>query len=72
MAGAALLQGRVFPSLELRDRRSTFARSRTDFVAGAALEGQVQLSWQGHHFRKVKHRLRGRRSTFARSSTDFG
>ena len=54
-----------------RGRRSTFARSITDFVAGAALsQGQVQIPWQGQHFRKVKYRFRGRRSTFARSSTD--
>ena len=42
-----------------RGRRSTFARSSIDFVAGAALsQGQVP-------------KIRGRRSTFARSSTKF-
>ena len=41
-------------------------------VAGAALsKGQVQISWQAQHFRKVKYSFRGRRSTFARSSKDF-
>ena len=53
-------------------------------MAGAGLsQGQVQISWQSQHFRKVKyrfeaqhfrkvkHRFRGRRSTFARSSADF-
>ena len=55
-----------------RGRRSTFARSSKDFVAGAALwQGQVQISWQAQHFRKVKYRFCGRRSTFARSSRDF-
>ena len=53
-----------------RGRHSTFARSSADFVAGAALsQSQVQISWQGQHFRKV--RSRSRRSTFARSGTDF-
>ena len=41
-------------------------------MAGAALsQGQVQISWQAQHFRKVKYRFRGRRSTFARSSAKF-
>ena len=41
-------------------------------VAGAALsQGQVSISWQAQHFRKVKCQIRGRRSTFARSSTKF-
>ena len=41
-------------------------------MAGAALsQGQVQSSWQAHHFRKVKYRIRGRCSTFARSSAKF-
>ena len=41
-------------------------------MAGAALsQGQVQISWQAQHFRKVKYRFRGRRSAFARSSVDF-
>ena len=56
-----------FARFELRGRRSTFARSSIDFVAGAALsQGQVSISWQAQHFRKVKYRFRGRRSTFAR------
>ena len=55
-----------------RGRRSTFARSSIDFVAGAALsQGQVPNSWQAQHFRKVKYKIRGRRITFARSSTEF-
>ena len=38
-------------------------------MAGAALaQGQVHISWQAQHFRKVKYRFRGRRSTFARSN----
>ena len=58
-----------FARFELRGRRSTFARSSIDFVAGAALsQGQVSISWQAQHFRKVKCQIRGRRSTFARSS----
>ena len=41
-------------------------------VAGAALsQGQVSISWQAQHFRKVKCQIHGRRSTFARSSTKF-
>ena len=41
-------------------------------MAGAALsQGQVSISWQAQHFRKVKYRFRGRRSTFARSSIGF-
>ena len=41
-------------------------------MAGAAFSrGQEQISWQGHHFRKVKYRIRGRCSTFARSSAKF-
>ena len=72
MAGAALSQGQVFPRLELRGRRSTFERSGTDFVTGAALsKGQVHISRQAQHFRKVRYRFRGRHSTFARSSTEF-
>ena len=60
MAGAALSRGRVFARIELRGRRSlgnvryrfrgrrsTFARSGADFVAGVALsQGQVQSSRQ--------------------------
>ena len=43
---------------KFRGRRSTFARSGPDFVAGTALsQGQA--------------RFRGRRSTFARSGPDF-
>ena len=39
-------------------RRSTFARSGTDFVAGAILsEGQVQISQQAQHFSKVRYRF---------------
>ena len=61
-----------FARFELRGSRSTFARSSIDFVAGAALsQGQVQNSWQAHHFRKVKYRICGRCSTFARSSAKF-
>ena len=61
-----------FARFELRGRRSTFARSSIDFVAGAALsQGQVSISWQVQHFRKVKYKIRGRRITFARSSTEF-
>ena len=61
-----------FARIELRGRRSTFARSSIDFVAGAALsQGQVSISWQAQHFRKVKYKIRGRRITFARSSTEF-
>ena len=72
MAGAALSRGQVFPRFELCGRRSTFARSSTDFVAGAALsQGQAKISWQAQHFRKAKHRFRGRRSTLTRSSTEF-
>ena len=51
-------------------------------MAGEALsQGQVQISWQARHFRKVgavgamlsqvRCRFRGRRSTFARCGTDF-
>ena len=37
-----------------RGRPSIFARSGTDFVAGASLsQGQVPISWQVQHFRKV-------------------
>ena len=71
MASAALLQGQVSPRVELRGRRSTFARSSIEFVAGAALsQGQVQNSCQAQHFRKVKCRIRGRCSLFAGSSKD--
>ena len=43
-----------FARFELRGRRSTFARSSIDFVAGAALsQGQVSISRQAQHFRKV-------------------
>ena len=53
-------------------RGSIVARSGTDFVAGASVsQGQVQISWQVQHFRKVKCKIRGRRITFARSSTYF-
>ena len=46
-----------FARFELRGRRSTFARSSIEFVAGAALsQGQVSISWQAQHFRK--HSLR--------------
>ena len=54
-----------------RGRRDTFARSSTDFAAGAALsQGWVQFSWQARYTRQVKDRFRGRRSTFARLGTD--
>ena len=49
-----------FPKVRyrFRDRRSTFARAGTDFVASAALsQGQVRISWQAQHFRKVRHRF---------------
>ena len=52
-----------FARFELRGRRSTFARSSVDFVAGAALS---------QHFRKVKYRFRGRRSTFASTLCELG
>ena len=46
-----------------RGRGSIFAGSSTYFVAGAALlQGQVQISWQAQHFRKVRYRFRGRGS----------
>ena len=72
-AGPLARQREGFARFELRGRRSTFARSGSDFVAGAALsQGQVVprfcMAWQGQHFRKVRFRFRGRRSTFARSS----
>ena len=67
-----------------RGRRSTFARSSADFVAGAVFSyfwhglhwhgrarRRMQISWEGQHFRKVRHRLLGRGSVFARSRTDF-
>ena len=42
-------------------------------VAGAALsQGQVSISWQAQHFRKVKYRFRGRRSTFASALCELG
>ena len=34
-------------------------------------QGQLQISWQAQHFRKVRYRFRGRRSTFTQSSTVF-
>ena len=99
VAGEALSQGRrnTFAGqvqisrqaqhFRVRDRfcgrRSTFARSGTDFVAGAILsEGQVQISQQAQHFskvggtdsrqvqdfRKVRSRYRGRRRIFARGT----
>ena len=53
-----------------RGRRSTFARSGTDFVAVAELaQSTVQISWQAQHFHKVRYRFRGRRRTFARSGS---
>ena len=69
----------------IRGRRRTFARSSTDFMAGAAFsQVEVQISWQAQHFQvevqispqtlhfcKVKYRICGRRNTFARSSTYF-
>ena len=55
-----------------RGRGSIFARSGTDFVAGASLsQGQVHISWQGRQFRRVTRIFRGRRSTFTRSCTHF-
>ena len=54
-----------------RGRGSIFARSGTDFVAGASSQGQVHISWQGQHFRRVTRIFRGRRSTFTRSCTYF-
>ena len=83
--GPLARQHRGFAGFELRGRRSILARSGADFVAGAALwqgqvncvagatpsQGQVQISWQAQHFRKVKYRFRGRCSTFTRSSAKF-
>ena len=66
-----LWQAQHFRTVKCRfcGRRSAFARSSAEFVAGAALsQGQVQNSWQAQHFRKVKFRIRGRCRTFARSS----
>ena len=54
-----------------RGKRRTFARSGTDFAAGAALQGTAQISWQAQHFGKVRCRFRGRRSTFARYGAEF-
>ena len=55
-AVTALSQGQLFSRLELRGRRSVFPSSNTGFVAGASLsQGQVQISWQARHFRKVKY-----------------
>ena len=81
MAGAALSQAQVQLSWQAQHfckvkykfggRRSTFAKSKTNFLAGATLsQGQVQLSWQAQRFRKVKYRFRGKRSTFASSDAD--
>ena len=51
---------------KLRGERST------DFVAEAALlQGQLQIAWQGQHFRKLRHRFRRQAQHFARSSADF-
>ena len=61
-AGPLARQHEGFARIEFRGRRSTFARSGSDFVAGAALsQGQVfpRFEW------------RGTRSTFERSGTDF-
>ena len=45
-------------------RRSAFALSITDFVAGAALsQGQVQISWQAQRFIKCPQPTRGRLQT---------
>ena len=58
-------------ALTPNSEQGTFARMRTLFatlvcVAGAALsQGQVQISCQTQHFRKVRWGIRGRRSTFA-------
>ena len=53
-------------------RGSIFARSGTHFVAGVSLsQGQVHISWQVQHFRKVTRIFRGRHSTFTRSYTYF-
>ena len=68
--GPLARQLRGFAGLELRGRHSIVARSGADSqglncVAGAALSiGQVQISWQAPHFRKVTCRMRGRCSTF--------
>ena len=54
-----------------RSRRSTLARSGTDFVAGAILlEGQVQISQQAQHFCKVRDRFAAG-AAFARCDPDF-
>ena len=69
-AGPLARQREGFARFELRGRRSILARSGAIFpgrrskVRAALSQGQVQISWQGQHFR-------GRRSTFARSSTDL-
>ena len=65
MAGTVLSQGQVhilrqaqhFRKVlyKFRSRRSTFARSGTDFMAGEVLsQGQVRSSGQVQHFRKVR------------------
>ena len=91
VAGAAFWQGRAQISWQAQHFRKVkcrfrFARSSTDFVAGAALFArsstdfvagaafslaQAQISWQAQHFRQVKYRFRGRGCFSARSSTDF-
>ena len=54
VAGAAFLQGQVFPRIELHGRRSCC---------------KVKYRFrQAQYFRKVKSKFRGRRSTFARSN----
>ena len=67
-AGAAASQGQV----QISCGRSTFARSGTEFVAGAALShrGRRSTFARGAAF-KVGYRFRGRHSTFARYGTDF-
>ena len=53
VAGAALWQPKV-----------QIPRQAQRFVP---VQGQVQISWQAQHFRKVEYRFCGRRSTLARS-----
>ena len=58
--GPLARQRRGFAGFELHGRRSILARSGADFVAGAAFsQGQVKISWQAQHFRKVKYRFCG-------------
>ena len=73
MAGAELSHGLTSGT---DTSQIALARARkaahADFVAGAVLsQGQVQISWQGQHVRRVKYIFRGRCNIFTGSSTDF-